>query len=402
MIATIQEKCQQLVPMMHEKLKRRWAACEAIALGRGGISAVSEATGISRTTIRKAVREINAQMPEIFDDLQDRVRQPGGGRRRLVENDPQLAADLRELLEATTRGDPTCSLLWTCKSTRKLAQELNARGHHVSHMTVSRLLPDLGYSLQGNRKTREGSQHPDRDAQFQYINQQVKRYRRRRQPVISVDAKNRELVGDFHNSGREWRRRGHPEKVRTHDFPDKELGKVTPYGVYDETDNSGWVSVGIDHNTAQFAVETIRRWWQQMGRQVHPEARELLITADSGGNNGSRSRLWKVSLQELANDLGLKITVCHFPPGTSKWNYIEHRMFCHITENWRGRPLVSRSVVVNLIAHTTTSTGLNIEAELDDNAYPTGIEVNDEQLAALNIKPHTFHGNWNYTLSPII
>jgi transposase len=400
MAATVADKYGKLSSMMNEKLKRRWAACEAMSIGRGGISAVARATGISRTTIRKGICEIEQEYPGLTGELRNRIRRPGGGRRSLTESDPNLQSDLKELVEATTRGEPTNALLWTSKSTRKLAKELQQIGHEVSYRTVARMLHDLGYSLQGNRKTREGKQHPDRDAQFQHINKRVRRFQRRRQPVISVDAKKRELVGDFENGGREWRPKGCPERVRTHDFKDEELGIAIPYGIYDQTHNNGWVSVGIDHNTAEFAVESIRRWWRRMGSKTYPQATELLVTADAGSSNGYRSRLWKFCIQQLADELGIKISVCHFPPGTSKWNKIEHRMFCHITENWRGRPLVSQGVVVNMIANTTTEAGLTIKARLDRNTYDLGIKVSDEELAAVNIKRDKFHGDWNYTVHP--
>jgi hypothetical protein len=318
----------------------------------------------------------------------------------VTANDPTLVRDLEALIEPTTRGDPQSPLRWTCKSTRNLAEELNRQGHAVSYRTVAALLHDLEYSLQANRKTREGSSHPDRNAQFEYINRRVRAFQRAGQPVVSVDSKKRELVGDFKNAGQEWRPAGCPEEVRAKDFPDKRLGKVTPSGVYDLTHNEGWVSVGIDHNTSQFATETIRRWWREMGAPLYPEATRLLVTADAGGSNGYRCRLWKVALQRLADAIGLRITVCHFPPGTSKWNKIEHRMFCHITKNWRGKPLLSRAVVVNLIGNTKTKAGLHIRAELDTNAYETGIEVSDEELAAVRMKKDTFHGEWNYTISP--
>lgn len=397
----VADKFQKLRSMMNEKLKRHWAACEALAMGRGGIATVAQATGMSRTTIRKGIREVQELYPDLADQVDsERVRRPGGGRRPLTEHDPTLESDLKRLVASVTRGEPTSALLWTSKSTRTLAMELNRRGHKVSYRTVARLLLHLGFSLQANRKTREGKQHPDRDAQFQYINQQVRRFQRKHQPVISVDAKKRELVGDFKNGGREWQPKGQPEAVRTHDFRDKQLGVAIPYGVYDLTQNDGWVSVGIDHNTAQFAVESIRRWWNRMGVLTYPEANEILITADAGGSNGTRCRLWKLSLQHLADDLGLTITVCHFPPGTSKWNKIEHRMFCHITENWRGRPLVSQAVIVNLIGNTTTETGLTINAELDQNSYVNGIKVSDEDIATVQLKKHKFHGDWNYSISP--
>lgn len=386
--------------MMSEKLKRRWAACEAMALGRGGISAVSEATGMSRTTIRKGIDEINTEYPELSESISSgRCREPGGGRRSLVEKDPSLRTDLEKLVQPATRGEPTSPLLWTSKSTRKLANELQKQGHEVSYRTVARMLGDLGYSLQANRKTREGKQHPDRDAQFEYINKKVRSFQRRKEPVISVDAKNRELVGDFAKDGREWHPQGQPERVRTHDFRDKELGVAIPYGVYDPIQNNGWINVGIDHNTAEFAVESIRHWWYRMGWKTYRNATQLLLMADAGGSNGHRSRLWKLCIQQLADELDIKITVCHFPPGTSKWNKIEHRMFCHITENWRGRPLLSHAVIVNLITNTTTASGLTVEARLDKNTYERGIKVSDEEFTAINLTPHKFHGEWNYTVA---
>lgn len=401
METTVAEKFDKLSSMMNEKLRRRWAGCEALALGRGGISAVAVATGLSRTTIRKGIQEVRQHYPELAESIHvERVRQPGAGRPPVEETDPTLLSDLKQLVDPATRGEPTSPLLWTSKSTRSLAEELTKLGHQVSARTVARLLHEMDYSLQANRKTREGKQHPDRDAQFQHINKQVRRFQRRKQPVISVDAKKRELVGDFKNGGREWQPQGRPEPVRTHDFKDKELGVAIPYGVYDQTQNSGWVSVGIDRNTAEFAVESIRRWWRRMGAKTYPHATDLLITADAGSSNGYRCRLWKVCLQQLADELGLKITVCHFPPGTSKWNKIEHRMFCHITENWRGRPLVSRAVVVNSIGNTTTKTGLTIKAHLDKNSYKTGIKVSAQEIAALNIHRDRFHGDWNYTFKP--
>jgi hypothetical protein len=400
-IEAVRTKFELLRPLMTERLRRQWAACEAQTLGRGGTSAVAEATGLSRTTIWAGIRELRrrADQPE-RDVYPERVRRPGAGRPFAEDADPALVRDLETLVEPTTRGDPQAPLRWTCKSTRQLAEELCRRGHAVSHQTVASLLHDLDYSLQANRKTQEGSSHPDRNAQFEHINAQVAACQRRGQPVVSVDSKKRESIGDFKNAGREWQPAGRPEEVRTKDFPDKQLGKVTPSGVYDVTLNEGWVSVGIDHNTAQFATETIRRWWREMGRQAYPQARALLILADAGGSNSSRARLWKVSLQALADALGLRISVCHFPPGTSKWNKIEHRMFCHITQNWRGRPLRSRAMVVSLIGSTTTKTGLHIQAELDSNLYETGIEVSDEEMAAINIRKDKFHGDWNYTIGP--
>lgn len=403
LIATIRNKYQALRLVMDEKVRRRWAACEARAIGWGGITAVAAATGLSRPTIRAGLAEVQggASRSEEAPQLEgQRVRRGGGGRRRLTAGDLTLVKDLQALLESSTRGDPQSPLLWTSKSTRHLADALVQQGHHVSHHTVARLLEDLNYSLQANRKTKEGSTHRDRDAQFEHINKQVRAFQKRGQPVVSVDTKKKELIGDFKNAGREWQPMGHPVEVRTKDFVDKQLGKGIPYGVYDLTANTGWVSVGIDHDTARFAAESLRRWWQQMGSRVYPKAKELLVTADAGGSNGYRIRLWKVALQELADAIGLRISVCHFPPGTSKWNKIEHRMFCHITENWRGKPLVSRAVIVNLIGGTKTRTGLTIKAELDENAYPTGIKVSDEALAAIRLKKDKFHGDWNYTILP--
>jgi transposase len=396
-LSLLHAKYQALAPFMDERLLRRWAASEARALGWGGVSAVAKATGLSRTTIRSGLTELDRPAS---DPPPDRTRQPGAGRPRLTKRDPRLLDDLHALLEPATRGDPETPLLWTSKSTRHLADALVERGHQVSHDTVGRLLEELGYSLQANRKTLEGEDHPDRDAQFEYINQQVHAFRTAGQPVISVDAKKKELIGNYRNSGREWHRRGVPEEVRAKDFPDKRLGKVIPEGVYDLGQNEGWVSVGIDHDTAAFAAASIRRWWEEMGSQVYPRARRLLITADAGGSNGYRSRLWKVVLQELADALDLRITVCHFPPGTSKWNQIEHRMFSYITKNWRGRPLVSRAVVVNLIGHVRTGPGLRIKAELDTNSYPKGIKVSDEELASVRLQRAKFHGDWNYTILP--
>jgi hypothetical protein len=400
-IASVHTKYQHLGPLMNERMRRQWAACEALALERGGVAAVAKATGLSRTTIWAGMRALQHPQGGTGEPRPaERSRAPGGGRHPLVDIDPTLLQDLEALVEPTTRGDPQSPLRWTCKSTRQLAEDLQQRGHPVSYRTVAALLHALDYSLPAPHKTREGASHPDRDAQFKHINQRVRVCQRRGQPVISVDAKKKELVGDFKNGGREWQPQGSPEPVRTHDFEDKTLGKVTPYGVYDPIHNAGWVSVGIDHDTAYFATETIRRWWQEMGRQVYPEAKDLLVTADAGGSNSSRSRLWKVAVQELADRIHLRISVCHLPPGTSKWNKIEHRMFCHITNNWRGRPLISRSVIVNLIGNTKTKTGLHIKAALDRHLYDIGLKVTDEQLAALRIKRDTFHGEWNYTISP--
>jgi len=398
-INSIRRKFRALRPGMDERLRRQWAAAEARELGRGGVTAVAHATGMSRTTITAGKQELELPAKQREQEAL-RVRRPGGGRRPLAETDPELWAALEALVEPVTRGDPESPLRWTCKSTAKLAAELARQKHPVSDRTVATLLKQAGYSLQANRKTREGSSHPDRNAQFKYLNGSVRRFDRRRQPAVSVDTKKKELIGDFKNGGREWRPQGRPEEVRVHDFQDKTLGKVIPYGVYDILNNQGWVNVGIDHDTAQFAVNSIRRWWTQMGQRRFPRATELLITADGGGSNSSRSRLWKLSLQGLADDLGLKLFVCHFPPGTSKWNKIEHRMFSFITQNWRGKPLVSHQAIVKLIASTTTRNGLIVKAALDTRHYDTKIQVSDEELARVRLKRHAFHGDWNYTISP--
>ena len=382
--------------MLDERSRRLWAATEARAIGWGGISRVSEATGLSRITIKAGLEELHRTPGE--DD--GRVRVPGGGRRPLADHDPGLLDALEALVDPVTRGDPMSPLRWTCKSADRLASELTASGHPVSERTISRLLHSLGYSLQSNREAIEGKDHPDRDGQFRHINRRVVAFQRRGQPVVSVDTKKKEIVGNYRNSGREWEPKGRPRRVKSKDFPDKDLGEVIPYGVYDPTDHAGWVGVGIDHDTAEFAVETLRRWWRRMGSRAYPGATELLITADGGGSNGTRNRLWKWELQGLADEIGLRISVCHFPPGTSRWNKIEHRMFCHITENWRGRPLVSREVAVNLIGHTTTKQGLSIHSELDTNSYPPGRKVTAEQMESLCIRKDKFHGEWNYTISP--
>ena len=392
----IREKYQMLAPELNERTLRLFAAAEAKYLGRGGISLVARAIEVSRDRISRGLQDLEAEKKL----ERDRIRRPGGGRKKQVEKDPTLRKDLEQLISPYTRGDPESPLRWTCKSVRKLAAELNRKGHQVSHTSVASLLRDMNYSLQANRKTTEGKQHPDRDAQFNYINQKSRGQQRRGQPVISVDTKKKESVGDFKNAGREWRPQGDPEKVRGHDFIDKELGKVAPYGVYDLTRNNGWVSVGIDHDTAGFAVATIRQWWRKMGRPAYSKASHLLITADSGGSNGARNRLWKVELQKMSNQTGLTITVCHFPPGTSKWNKIEHRMFSFITKNWRGKPLTDRVTIVNLIGSTQTKEGLKIRCELDTNNYPKGIKVSDAQMEKVKLKKHEFHGDWNYTIYP--
>ncbi len=389
-----------LAPVMDERMRRQWAAAEAQAYGWGGIRAASRATGLSPNTIRRGLAELALRDTSPDEPIPARLRRPGGGRKRRIEIDPDLLPALERLVDPVTRGDPMSPLRWTCKSTTQLAQELTRQHHPVSPSTVGRLLKAAGYSLQSNRKTKDGASHPDRNAQFEHINATVQGFQGREQPVISVDTKKKELVGEFKNGGREWRPKGDPEEVLIHDFMDKDLGKAIPYGVYDLTANQGWVSVGIDHDTARFAAEAIRRWWLKMGSKRYRGAQELLITADGGGSNGSRCRLWKVALQDLADHIGIPVQVCHFPPGTSKWNKIEHRMFCHITQNWRGRPLVSHEVILNLIAGTATAQGLTIQAELDPGAYPTGIKVSDEELAAVRMEPNDFHGNWNYRISP--
>jgi Rhodopirellula transposase DDE domain len=398
-VGTIRTKFDALRPYLDERRRRLWAATEARVIGRGGVAAVARATGLRANTIRAGMRELEApgEVPPVSDQ---RVRAPGGGRKPLIMQDPTLLGELEALVEPVTRGDPMSPLRWTCKSTRQLAAALTERGHAVSHQTVAEMLHALRYSLQGNRKTNEGTTHPDRDAQFTHINAQTEAFQQRGQPVISVDTKKKELVGDFKNGGREWQPAGQPEPVRVHDFVDRDLGKAIPYGVYDLAHNQGWVTVGTDHDTPTFAVQAVRSWWEQMGHPTYPAATELLITADGGGSNGSRTRRWKTELQRLADETGLRISVCHFPPGTSKWNTIEHRMFCHITENWRGRPLVSREVIVQLIGSTTTRAGLTIRATLDTGSYPTGIKVTDAELAAVHLAPADFHGEWNYTILP--
>lgn len=380
-------------------MRRQWAAAEANALGWGGVTAVSRATGISRPTIHAGIRDL-AMPSRVRAKEAARVRRAGGGRKAIAVSDPRLVAALEALIESSTRGDPEQPLRWTCKSTRNLAEELTRQDHPVSPRTVAKLLIGAGYSLQANRKTIEGASHPDRNKQFEYINASVTAFQARHQPAISVDTKKKEIVGRFRNGGREWRPKGAPEKVRVHDFMDQKLGKVIPYGVYDIVNNQGWVSVGITHDTSQFATASIRRWWMEMGRRRFRGATELLITADGGGSNGHRTRLWKVSLQHLADDIGMKLTVCHFPPGTSKWNKIEHRLFSFITQNWRGRPLISHQAIVNLIASTTTRGGLVVKAALDENTYDTDLKVSDEELGRLKLSRHDFHGDWNYTLAP--
>ena len=395
--ATIAEKYQALRLVLNEKARRLWAATEALALGHGGLSAVARATGLSHPTIRAGIRESRG---DAVVAAGPRVRRPGGGRQRADAQDATLRSDLETLVESTTRGDPQSPLRWTCKSVRRLAAELQAKGHQVSQQLVGKLLHQLDYSLQGARKTREGGTHPDRDAQFEHIARRVRHFQSRGQPVISVDAKQKELVGDFKNAGREWHLQGEAPEVRVYDFIDPELGKAIPYGVYDVHANLGWVSVGVDHDTPAFAVATLRAWWRQMGSPMYPKAKELLITADSGGSNSARARLWKRELQRFADDSRLRVCVSHLPPGTSKWNKIEHRMFCHITANWRGRPLESCAVIISLIGSTSTSTGLRIQAALDAGQYPTGVKVTKTEMQELRLERSDFHGEWNYTILP--
>lgn len=381
---------------------RIWVATEARSLGRGGVSRVAKATGVSRTTIHAGLAELKAPVPVVAvkKDGHVRIRATGGGRKKLTSKEADLMRDLDALVEPAARGDPMSPLRWTCKSTRRLAEELHRQGHTVSQRTICDLLSHMHYSLQSTRKTREGGQHEDRDAQFGHIAKTVADFQMAGDPVISVDTKKKEPVGDFKNAGQEWQPKGIPEEVRDHDFVDPAWGKVAPYGIDDLTVHMGWVSVGIDHDTAEFAVESIRRWWREMGWEIYPHAHRLLITADCGGSNGYRVRLWRRELQKLADEFQLTIQVCHFPPGTSKWNKIEHRMFSRITANWRGRPRISREVVVNLISNTITQTGLRIKAALDSNPYAQGIKVSDEELATLMIERDEFHGEWNYRLRP--
>jgi len=385
---------------LDERGRREWAASEAMALGYGGIALVHRASGIVPSTIGKGIKELRQREDgEAPPEERRRVRRPGGGRPSKVGADPELLGALEALVEPCTRGDPESALRWTCKSLRVLAEELTGTGHDVSYRTVGRLLKRLDYSLQANRKTLEGAQHADRDAQFRYINAQTKKRIKANNPAISVDTKKKELVGDYKNGGREYRPKGEPEKVDVHDFKG-ELGRVSPYGVYDLHDNSGWVSVGVSADTSEFAVETIRRWWNSMGYDRYPEATELFITADCGGSNGYRTRLWKLELQRLADELGIPTTVCHFPPGTSKWNKIEHRLFSFITFNWRGKPLRTYQTVVNLIAATTTKTGLEVQCKLDPSDYEKGRKVSDDEMKTIKIRAHRFHGEWNYTIHP--
>jgi len=394
--AAIGARFLAVASLFDERARRLLAGSEALAIGRGGVAAVARATGLARTTVARGVADVQAGETVALG----RIRRAGAGRPPIEKRDPTLRADLEALIEPTSRGDPESPLRWTTRSVRNLAAELRRQGHAVSHQTISELLHDLGYSLQANRKTLEGTSHPDRDAQFRHINEAVQLQLALGEPVISVDTKKKELVGPFRNGGRELRPKGDPERVLMHDFVIEDLGRASPYGVYDVAANEAWVSVGTDHDTAAFAVESIRRWWTTMGAPLYPEATRLLVTADAGGSNGYRLRLWKQELQKLADEIGLEIAVCHFPPGTSKWNKIEHRLFSAITQNWRGKPLVSHETVVNLIAATTTRTGLRVRSELDTNAYPAGVTVSDADMEKLYLRPDTFHGEWNYVLLP--
>lgn len=383
-------------PHLNERQKRLLVAIEAESCGRGGVTLVSQLTGVSRSTINIGRDELKKGI--IFET--DRVRHTGAGRKKIQEYDPQLESDLDALVEPTSRGDPESPLRWTCLSTRNLAKTLQNMDHKVSHTTVSKILEKLGYSLQGTKKTIEGQSHEDRNAQFEFINEYVKIFQEFEQPIISIDCKKKEIIGNFKNNGQEWQPKGSPIKVNDHDFMDKELGKAIPFGVYDVNNNSGWVNVGIDHETSEFAVESIRRWWITMGQEAHPSANFLLITADSGGSNGYKRKAWKVEIQNFSDETGLIISVCHFPPGTSKWNKIEHRLFSAITQNWRGRPLISLETVVNLIGSTKTETGLKVKCDIDTSKYPTGLKISNEQMEQLRIHPNDFHGEWNYTITP--
>jgi transposase len=395
-VGTLRMKFRSLAPELTERSRRLWAATEARALGHGGIALVEQATGISRSTIQRGLRELEAG--ELLTP--GRTRRSGGGRKPTTTKDLTLLTNLDGLVEPTSLGDPDSPLRWTAKSVRTLASALRALGHDVSHTLVAQLLHEAGYSLQANYKTREGTHHPDRDAQFRYINRQVRRCLKRGHPAVSVDTKKKELVGDFKNPGREWKPKGAPDRVRVHDFVIPANGKAIPYGVYDLQRNEGWVSVGIDHDTASFAVNAIRSWWKRMGRPVYAGASDLLITADAGGSNGSRLRLWKWELQRFANRTGLSITVCHFPPGTSKWNKIEHRLFSHIAMNWRGKPLTSLATIVSLIGSTRSEAGLRVRSEIDRGSYPGGVVITEAQMERIHLKRHRFHGDWNYTVYP--
>lgn len=398
-IDPIRIRFNKLAWTLDERMRRLFAAAEASALGRGGITRVAQATGVSRRAIHVGLQELS-DLKEPVENPPKRIRKEGAGRKSVIQTDVGLITAVEKLVEPMTRGDPESPLRWTCKSLRTLAGELAANGHPVSYPVVRDLLHELGYSLQANRKVLEGTDHPDRNAQFEFISEQTRQQLMAGNPVISVDTKKKELVGAFKNNGTTWYPEGKPEQVKVHDFVDKELGRANPYGVYDVGSNTGWVSVGTDHDTASFAVETIRRWWGTMGRQCYPAASELMITADGGGSNGSRVRLWKIELQRLADEIRIPIHVSHLPPGTSKWNKIEHRLFSYISMNWRGQPLVSHEVIINLIAGTTTRKGLKVHAELDDSLYPAGIKVSDDEFKQIHLTRNTFHGEWNYRIDP--
>ena len=393
----ISKKFKIMEPLLDERSKRLWAACEDLEISFGGVTLVSKVTGLARSTIQSGIKDV--QRPGRKRGEQ-RIRRPGGGRKAYALTQEGLSAALDKLVEPETRGDPMTPLRWTLKSTRNLAQELQRQGFKVSPTQVRRMLKSAGYSLQANRKSVEGKQHADRDAQFQFISQKVQQATENSQPVISVDTKKKENLGRFKNPGREWAPKGEPVKVDVHDFPDPELGKVVPYGIYDIAADNGWVNLGINHDTAEFAVSSIKRWWQKMGSKAYPEAQELLITADSGGSNSYRNRAWRFFLQDFSDRTGLRVKVCHFPPGTSKWNKIEHRMFCHISRNWRGKPLTSREVVISLIGNTRTKSGLLIKTAIDKRFYPKGLKISDKEMATIRLKPATFHGEWNYTIHP--
>ena len=400
---TVREKYNYIKNILDEQQKRLWAASEAISLGSGGAKIVKIATGIAQSTIYLGIKELKEGKTtrDAVDIENKRIRRPGAGRPSVEIENPSIKDELAKLVESTTRGDPMQALLWTCKSTKNLSQELVKKGYSVSDRTIARLLHEQGYSLQANLKSiNEGKENPNRDSQFRYINKMIKEFQENNDPVVSIDAKKKELIGNFKNSGQEWNLIGKPEKVNDHDFPTGEMKKATPYGVFDLTWNTGWVNVGTDHDTAEFAVESLRKWWVKMGKQLYQNSKQILITADSGGSNSSRGKLWKAELQKWANEIGLEISVCHLPPGTSKWNRIEHRLFCHITRNWRARPLTSYEVVVNLIGSTTTKTGLKVLAGLDSNTYPLGKKVSEVDMKAINIRFHSENEKWNYTISP--
>jgi len=394
----VRSKFKLLSGELDERSRRLWGAAEALGLGYGGVAAVARATGMTPERIRRGIAELGKEPPA--DGDRRRIRRKGAGRKPITESFPLVLRELDSMVEPTSRGDPESSLRWTCKSLRALSGELQRRGIKASRMSVSKLLKESGYSLQGNRKTQEGASHPDRNAQFEYINERAKQFMEAGDPAISVDCKKKELVGNFFNSGREYQPKGNPERVSVHDFPDADLGKVAPYGVYDMADNVGWVNVGVSHETAAFAVESIRRWWSDLGLKSYPTSKRLFISADAGGSNGYRRRQWKTELQQLCNETRLEVTVSHLPPGTSKWNKIEHRLFCHITRNWRGRPLTDHRVIVQLISNTTTKTGLTVHAELDLTQYEKGVKIDRAAIDSLNMSPDEFHGEWNYTIRP--